>query len=415
MSDSVIRDASLAPAGRDKIRWVEPRMPVLATIEDELARSGILQDVPVALCLHLEAKTARLVLALQKAGARLSVCGSNPLSTQDDVAAALADEGVGVYAWRGTTDEEYHRFLNLALDIEPEFIIDDGADLVALVHEDRKELVPRIRGAAEETTTGLNRMRAMHREGILQFPVLAVNDAQCKYLFDNRYGTGQSVWDGIMRTTNLVVAGTEVVVVGYGWCGKGVAMRAQGLGARVTVTEVDPVPANEALMDGFDVMPLTEAARTADFIITVTGCIRAVTRQHFQVMKDGVILANAGHFDVEIDKPALESMSRGIHKVRPGVEEYELPDGRRVYLLAQGRLVNLAAGDGHPAEIMDLSFALQALALEHLVRNGSRMEPGVYPLGRELDERVARLRLEALGIGIDQLTEEQRRYMEGWH
>ncbi len=414
MVTSMVRDPSLASDGRAKIQWVDPRMPVLARIEEELVRSGVLQDVPVALCLHLEAKTARLILALKEAGAHLSVCGSNPLSTQDDVAAAVAEAGVNVYAWHGATEEEDHRFLDMALGIEPRFVIDDGADLVALLHADRRDLLPNVQGAAEETTTGLNRMRAMHREGILKFPVLAVNDARCKYLFDNRYGTGQSVWDGIMRTTNLVVAGKQVVVVGYGWCGKGVAMRAQGLGARVVVTEIDPVAANEALMDGFSVMPLIDAAREADVVITVTGCAQAVTVEHFEAMKDGALLANAGHFDVEIDKPGLRNLSRTSSSVRGGVEEYTLKDGRRLYLLAEGRLVNLAAGDGHPAEIMDMSFALQALALEHLVRHARDMGPGVYPLGRELDERVARLRLEALGVGIDTLTPEQERYLVGW-
>ncbi len=410
----VVRDISLAASGMRKIDWVRPHMPVLEKVAAEIADSAVLSGLRLTLCLHLEAKTARLALALQEAGALVSICGSNPLSTQDDVAAALAESGVHVYAWHGATDQEYSRFLELALGIEPQIVVDDGADLVSLLHERRRDLMDGLIGASEETTTGLHRIRALHAQGLLSFPVMAVNDARCKYLFDNRYGTGQSVWDSIMRNTNLVVAGKKVVVVGYGWCGKGVAARARGLGARVIVTEVDPVVAIEALMDGFEVMPLVDAAPGADVVITVTGSVKAVGQQHLQVLKSGAFLANAGHFNVEIDVDSLDKLSTSVDRVRENIERYQLGDGRHLYLMGEGRLVNLAAGDGHPTEIMDLSFALQALAAEYLAVHGADLEPGVHLLGRHLDDRVARLYLESVGIGIDAWDDEQQRYATSW-
>ncbi|MCL6633952.1 MAG: adenosylhomocysteinase, partial [Alicyclobacillus herbarius] len=351
-------------------------------------------------------------LTIQAGGAEVAVAASNPLSTQDDVVAALVDRGVTAFAWHGATPEEYHRHLQQLLDFHPHALIDDGGDLVATLHRERPDQVQEIIGGCEETTTGVIRLRAMERDGALRFPMMAVNDAYCKYLFDNRYGTGQSVWDGIMRTTNLVVAGKTVVVIGYGWCGKGVAMRAKGLGARVIVCEVDPIKALEAVMDGFSVMPVVEAAKHGDFFVTVTGDKDCLTRPAFEVMKDGAVLANAGHFDVEISKPDLVRLATQVRTVRRNVEEYQLADGRRLYLLAEGRLVNLASGDGHPAEVMDLTFALQALALRDVVQG--QYAPGVHNLPRETDEQVARLRLEAWGIQIDDLTPAQRDYLGSW-
>ena len=409
-----IRDPGLAPAGWRKIRWVEPRMPVVAALERRMAEERALAGRRIAICLHLEAKTARMALALQRAGAEVAICGSNPLSTQDDVAAALADAGVRVFAWRGATPEEYTDFIDAAVAVRPHLVLDDGGDLVAHLHTRRRELLGDVRGGAEETTTGVIRLQAMAREGVLAFPMVATNHARMKQRFDNRYGTGQSVWDGIMRTTNLVVAGKTVVVCGYGWCGKGVAERARGLGARVIVCEVDPVRANEALMDGHEVMPSEEAAARGDVFITVTGCRDVLTRRHFVRMKDGALLANAGHFDVEICKPDLAALADRVEESRPHVRTYVLADGRRLHLLAEGRLVNLAGGDGHPAEIMDLSFGLQMLALRWVDREAERLGPGVVPLPAELDQQVASLRLEALGVRIDRLTDAQRAYLASW-
>ncbi len=414
MSASIVRDPSLAPAGASKIAWVREHMPVLNAVREELTASGILRGRRVGLALHVEAKTAYLAMCLQAAGAEVAVCGCNPLSTQDDVAAALAETGVQVYAWRGATPEEYGAFLERVLDTRPELLIDDGGDLITLLHTRRRDLLPVVLGATEETTTGIHRLRAMEREGVLEFPVVAVNNAMMKHLFDNRYGTGQSTWDGIMRTTNLLVAGKTVVVIGYGWCGKGVAMRARGLGADVIVCEVDPIAANEALCDGYRVMPSLEAAALGDVFVTVTGCAGVLRREHFLRMRDGALLANAGHFDVEISKPDLQALARARRRVRPNVEEFTLEDGRRLYLLADGRLVNLAAGDGHPVEIMDLSFALQALALAHVAAHGRSLGAQVVPLPRELDEKVARLRLASVGVRIDSLTAEQAEYLRKW-
>lgn len=412
--DSMIRDISLAPQGKVKIDWVKGYMPVLNMLHKDFIQYKPFINQKVLVCLHLEAKTAYLAKVLQAGGAEVAVVASNPLSTQDDVVAALVDSGIRGYAWHGASDSEYRMHIEKALEFEPTLIIDDGGDLVATLHATRPQVAKRVIGGCEETTTGVLRLKAMDRQKKLLFPMIAVNDAFSKYLFDNRYGTGQSVWDGINRTTNLVVAGKNVVVVGYGWCGKGVAMRAKGLGARVIICEVDPIKANEAIMDGFRVMPMLEAASIGDYFVTVTGNKDVIRKEHLQVMKDQAILANAGHFDVEISKPALEELAVGKTLVRSNIMEYEFADGRKVYLLAEGRLVNLAAGDGHPAEIMDLSFALQALSLKYLVEAKGNLSPNVHPVPDNLDQKVARLRLEALGIKIDNLTPEQEAYLNSW-
>lgn len=414
LAPSVIRDASLAPRGRDKIEWAATHMPVLNRLARRMDDSGTLAGHRVAICLHLEAKTAHLARTLQRLGCQVAICGSNPLSTQDDVCAALAEEGVAVYAWHDCTAEEYREFIHMAVAHNPTLIIDDGGDLVNVLHREEKHRLAHVIGGSEETTTGVHRLKAMARDGALAFPMIAANDARSKYLFDNRYGTGQSVWDGIMRTTNLLVAGKVVVVAGYGWCGKGIALRARGLGARVIVCEVDPVRAVEAAMDGSDVMTMAEAAPLGDIFITATGCRDTITGAHFSLMKDGALLANAGHFDVEINKDDLAAGAEEISEVRPGVSEYASRDGRRLYLLAEGRLVNIAAGDGHPAEIMDMSFAVQMLALEYLVEQGERLVPGVVDLPRALDAQVCRERLAAMGMSLDDLTEAQRTYLSSW-
>lgn len=413
-ADSVVRDPGLAGHGRVKIAWARRHMPVLERVARELAAGGELRGRRVGICLHLEAKTACLALALRDAGAEVAVCGSNPLSTQDDVAAALAAEGVRVFAWRGATPQEYREFLRAVARTRPEFVVDDGADLTELLHREERDALSGVVGGAEETTTGVHRLRAMARDGVLAFPVFAVNDSLAKFLFDNRYGTGQSVWDGVVRSTNLLVAGKVVVVVGYGWCGKGVALRARGLGARTVVCEVDPVAAAEALMEGHQVMPLAEAAAVGDVFITATGNRDVIRREHFERMKDGALLANAGHFDVEIAKPDLEALAAEVREARPGVREYRLADGRRLYLLGDGRLVNLVNADGHPVEIMDMAFAVQCLALRTLAREGRGLPPGVHRVPRPVDEEVCALRLQASGVRIDRLTEEQRRYLSSW-
>lgn len=413
-SESTIRDLSLAPMGQLKIDWVKEHMPVLNQLRREFEAELPFAGKRVVICLHLEAKTAYLAQVIKSGGAEVCVAASNPLSTQDDVVAALVAGGIRAHAWHGATDEEYQRHLNLALDFGPDYLIDDGGDLVSTIHRDRRELLERVRGGAEETTTGISRLRAMERDGELGFPMIAVNDAECKYLFDNRYGTGQSVWDGIMRTTNLVVAGKTVVVAGYGWCGKGVAMRAKGLGARVVVTEINAVKANEAWMDGFEVMPMLEAARQGDIFVTVTGNKDVIRDVHYEVMKPGAIMCNAGHFDVEVNKVDLRRLAQAHRVVRPNVEEFLLADGKKLYLLAEGRLVNLAAGDGHPAEVMDMTFALQALSLRFLAENHSTLAKRVYSVPAAIDQCVAHLRLKSLGLEIDALTAEQERYLESW-
>lgn len=408
---SLIKDINLAPQGHDKINWVKEFMPVLNVLNEDLSKTKPLSGKNVVVTMHLEAKTAYLALVLKNAGANVTVTGSNPLSTQDDVAAALVEQGITVFAWYNTTDEEYEQCLHKALDTKPDIIVDDGGDLVSLLHGERSELLPNILGGSEETTTGVIRLRGLAAEGKLKFPMIAVNDAYCKYLFDNRYGTGQSTWDGIMRTTNLAIAGKVVVVAGYGWCGKGVAMRAKGLGANVIITEVDPIKAIEAIFDGFRVMTMEEAAKEGDLFVTLTGCKHVICRQHIAVMKSGALLANAGHFDLEINKEDLAAMAVSRRTVRKNIEEFVLEDGRKIYLLAEGRLVNLAAGDGHPTEIMDLSFAMQALAVLHILEHHKEMENKVFNFPEEVSTKVAELKLAALGLKIDKLTAEQKKYL----
>jgi len=409
--ESIIRDIKLAPQGHDKINWVKEFMPVLNVLNDEFSKTKPLSGKNIVVTMHLEAKTAYLALVLKNAGANVAVTGSNPLSTQDDVAAALVEDGVKVFAWYNTTNEEYEKFLHKALDTKPDIIVDDGGDLVSLLHGERSELLPNILGGSEETTTGVIRLRGLAAEGKLKFPMIAVNDAYCKYLFDNRYGTGQSAWDGIMRTTNLVIAGKVVVIAGYGWCGKGVSMRAKGLGANVIITEVDPIKAIEAMFDGFRVMTMQDAAKEGDIFVTLTGCKHVINGEHIAVMKSGAVLANAGHFDLEINKDDLSQMSVSTRVVRKNIEEFVMNDGRKIYLLAEGRLVNLAAGDGHPTEIMDLSFAMQALAVLHILDHHKEMDNQVFNFPEEVSTKVARLKLAALGLKIDTLTAEQRKYL----
>ena len=408
---SMIRDINLAPSGEMKIKWVERNMPVLRGIGKDFEREKPFAGLKVALSVHLEAKTAYLCRVLAMGGAEMYVTGSNPLSTQDDVAAALAQGGMQVFARYGCSMEEYEECLCRVLEAGPHIIIDDGGDLVHLMHTRYTQLIPHVLGGCEETTTGIHRLRAMAREGSLRFPMVMVNEADCKHMFDNRYGTGQSVWDGINRTTNLIVAGKYVVVSGYGWCGKGVSLRAKGLGAKVIVTETDPVRALEAVMDGYEVMPMADAARLGDMFITVTGCSGVITAAHFETMKDGAILTNAGHFDVEVDMAALEKLAVEKYEARHNIQGYVLPSGKTLFTIAEGRLVNLAAGDGHPAEIMDMSFAVQALSAEYLAKNRGKLQPGVIPVPRELDEAVARRKLAAMGVEIDVLSQAQAEYL----
>ena len=407
--------SELSEQGARRIEWARDHMPVLAAIRDDLKRKKTLRGVRIGMALHVEAKTGVLALTLKEAGAKVRLASCNPLSTDDRVAAALADVyGLEVYAKKWETNEEYFANLNKVLDLKPEIVIDDGADLVFLLHTKRKELLDGVRGANEETTTGIIRLRAMERDGTLRFPVIDVNDAQMKHLFDNRYGTGQSTLDGLMNATNLLIAGKTFVVAGYGWTGRGIAMRAHGMGARVVVTEVDPVKAIEATMDGYEVRSMKAAVRDADFIVSATGDKDIVTAAHFPAMKDGVVLANAGHFDNEISKADLERLAKGKRRVREFVDEYLLPGGKRAYLVAEGRLVNLAAGQGHPVEIMDLSFAIQAVSAAHLAEHAGRLKPRMYPVPPALDRKVAELKLKTLGLRIDRLTKSQRKYMDSW-
>ena len=413
---SEIKDPALWPDGALKIEWVRHHMPLLNGLEAEFRVKQPFAGQKVALSVHLEAKTAYLCLVLAAGGAEMYVTGSNPLSTQDDVAAALVHEGLNVFAWHGATPEEYEAHIRRVLEIGPNIIIDDGGDLVSLMHAEYRHLLPGVIGGCEETTTGILRLQAMDRARKLEFPMMLVNNADCKHLFDNRYGTGQSVWDGINRTTNLIVAGKKVVVAGYGWCGKGVAMRAKGFGAEVVVTEVDPIKAMEAVMDGFDVMPMARAAAVGDFFVTVTGCAGVITREHFLAMKDGAICCNAGHFDVEVDMAGLRKMAVEVAPARNNILSYKLENGKRIYVIAEGRLVNLAAGDGHPAEIMDMSFAIQALSARYLVEHRDLPRvPGkmVHDVPREIDEEVARRKLAYWGCTIDTLTPEQHKYLYG--
>ncbi|WP_025685741.1 adenosylhomocysteinase [Paenibacillus maysiensis] len=415
LQNSIVHDIKLAPEGHLKIDWVEAHMPVLNRIRQEFEQEQPFKGLKVTICLHLEAKTAYLAKVVQAGGAEVTITGSNPLSTQDDVCAALVEDGVTVLAKYNPDPAEFKSLQIKALETKPDLIIDDGGDLVTLLQSERPDLISTIRGGAEETTTGIIRLKALEKEGQLHFPMVAVNDAYCKYLFDNRYGTGQSAFDGIIRTTNLVVAGSTVVVVGYGWCGKGVAMRAKGLGAKVVVTEVDSIKAVEAHMDGFHVLPMVEAAKLGDFFITVTGNKAVITGEHFDVMKDGAVLCNAGHFDVEVSKPELAKRSESIRTVRRNIEEYRFKDGRKMYLLAEGRLVNLAAADGHPAEIMDTTFALQALGLKYVNDRYNELGKAVINVPYEIDEQVARFKLDSLGIKIDSLTEDQKVYLDSWN
>ncbi|MGG4045455.1 MULTISPECIES: adenosylhomocysteinase [Paenibacillus] len=414
LQNSVVKDMALAPEGHLKIDWVEAHMPVLNEIRKQFEAEQPFKGLKVTISLHLEAKTAYLAKVVKAGGAEVTITGSNPLSTQDDVCAALVEDGVTVLAKYNPDPVEYKEFLIRALETRPDLIIDDGGDLVTILHSERPDLLETIRGGAEETTTGIIRLKALEKDGLLKFPMVAVNDAYCKYLFDNRYGTGQSVFDAINRTTNLVVAGKTVVVVGYGWCGKGVAMRAKGLGAKVIVTEVNAIRAVEAHMDGFEVMPMLEAAKHGDFFVTVTGNRDVITGEHYDVMKDGAILSNAGHFDVEVNKPELAARAESVRTVRRNIEEYKLTDGRKIYLLAEGRLVNLGAGDGHPAEIMDMTFALQAMSLKYVNDNYQNLGAQVLNVPLEIDEQVARHKLASLGIQIDRLSQEQIRYLDSW-
>ena len=414
MREYEIRDISLAPSGHRKIQWVKNNMPLLAALEDEFRESRPFEDTRISLSIHLEAKTAYLCLVLAAGGAQMSVTGSNSLSTQDDVAAALADSGISVFAVHGATDEEYKRHIEMCLEHRPNIIIDDGGDLVEMIHGKRPDLGEEVIGGCEETTTGVIRLKAMEKDGVLRFPMVAVNDAKCKHLFDNRYGTGQSVWDSIMRNTNLIVASKTAVVVGYGWCGRGIAMRASALGARVIVTEVDPVKAMEAVMDGYEVMTMEKAASRGDFFISATGCKHTVTLEHMEKMKKGAILANAGHFNVEIDMEGLERAAVSKRTARDNITEYTLPGGNTVNVIAEGKLVNIAAADGHPAEIMDLSFAVQAMSALYIKENHETMERRVIDVSGEIDDMVAKRRLRAWGTEIDSLTEDQKEYLNSW-
>lgn len=410
--NSMIKDIALAPTGHQKIAWVKEHMPLLNILNERYAEKKIFDGLNMVVTIHLEAKTAYLAQTFKNCGANVVVTGSNPLSTQDDVAAALADSGITVFATHACSQEEYDLYLSKALDTKPSLIIDDGGDLVNMLHSTRRELIPNLIGGSEETTTGVHRLKALNEAGKLAFPMIAVNDAYCKYLFDNRYGTGQSSWDGIMRTTNLAVAGKTVVVAGYGWCGKGVAMRAKGLGANVIVTEIDPIKGIEAVFDGFRVMPMREAAKYGDFFVTVTGCKDVITKEHFPLMKDGAVLANAGHFDVEINVKDLEAMTvEPAYEVRKNITTYTMPNGKKINLLGEGRLVNLACGDGHPVEVMDLSFAMQFLAMKYLLEHKGELQNNLYVLPEELNTEIAALKLEAMGAGIDTLTPEQYAYL----
>ena len=410
---SEIKDIKLAKSGRQKIEWVKKYMPVLSMLEGENKDKKPLAGLNITVCIHLEAKTAYLCEVLGACGAKVTAAGSNPLSTQDDVVAALVEGGTEVFATHGCTEEEYYGYLEKALDTKPDIIMDDGGDLVHMLHTQKRELISRIKGASEETTTGVLRLKAMEKQGKLEIPVIPVNDAECKYMFDNRYGTGQSVWDGIMRTTNLIMAGKRVVIAGYGWCGKGAAQKARGLGARVIITEINHRKAIEAIMDGFEVMTMEEASKVGDIFLTLTGCDNVINEKHFKNMKDGVILANAGHFDCEVNVAKLREISVSAKEMRANVTGYEQKDGRILNVIAEGRLVNLASGDGHPAEIMDMSFALQFLALKYIAEQGDKLKVGINNLPYELDYGVAIKKLEAMGGAVDILTEEQRKYLYG--
>jgi adenosylhomocysteinase len=415
MSNYDIKDAKLAEGGRRRIEWAEREMPVLRLVRERFEKEKPLKGIRVSACLHVTTETANLMRTLQAGGADLVLTASNPLSTQDDVASSLVThDEIPVFAIKGEDNVTYYKHLNAALDHQPQITMDDGADLVSVMHKERRNLIPNMIGSMEETTTGVIRMRAMAADHALEFPVIAVNDAMTKHFFDNRYGTGQSTLDGIIRATNILLAGKVFVVAGYGWCGRGLAMRARGMGAIVVVTEVDPMPALEAVMDGFQVMPMEAAARIGDVFVTVTGDKNVLDEQHFAAMKDGAIVANSGHFNVEINIPALEEMSTSKRLVRPFVEQYEIKDGRRINLLGEGRLINLAAAEGHPASVMDMSFANQALSTEYLLRHGKELDKKVYSVPQDIDREIARLKLQAMGVNIDVLTPEQVSYLNSW-
>lgn len=410
-----VKDITLAPKGKLRIEWAEQDMPVLRSIRERFRREQPLKGIRMGACLHVTTETANLAITLKEGGAEVSLCASNPLSTQDDVAAALVAEwGIPTYAIKGEDNDTYYRHIRAVLDARPQITMDDGADTVGLIHSDRPELAGEIIGGTEETTTGVLRLRAMEKEGVLKYPIVAVNDANTKHLFDNRYGTGQSTLDGILRATNRLLAGTRFVVGGYGWCGRGLASRAHGMGAHVIVTEVDPLRALEAVMDGYRVMPMSEAAPIGDIFCTVTGNTTVLAGEHFETMKDGAILANSGHFNVEIDIDALKTLAVERRMIRDFVEEFKLKSGRRIYLLGDGRLINLASAEGHPASVMDMSFANQALCAEYMVRNGKSLEAKVYPVPEEIDREIARLKLAAMGVKIDPLSPKQERYLAAW-
>ena len=410
-----VKEINLAEGGRRKIEWAEREMPVLRLIRERFVKERPLKGIRLSACLHVTSETANLMKTLHDGGAEVVLAASNPLSTQDDVAASLVTHlEMPVYAIKGEDHVTYYRHINAAVDHAPHVTMDDGADLVSTLHKDRRDMLGNMLGGTEETTTGVIRLRAMAADGALAFPVVAVNDAQTKHFFDNRYGTGQSTLDGIVRATNILLAGKTFIVAGYGWCGRGLAMRARGMGANVIVTEVEPLPALEAVMDGFRVMTMQEAAKVGDIFVTVTGDLNVIDGEHFAVMKDGAIIANSGHFNVEINIPALESMAREVRLVRPFVEQYELTDGRRINLLGEGRLINLAAAEGHPASVMDMSFANQALAVEYMVKTGKSLENKVYSVPEEIDREIARLKLHAMGVSIDILTAEQVKYLNSW-
>jgi adenosylhomocysteinase len=410
-----VRDMSLAPEGRDRIAWAGAEMPVLALIRERFEKERPLDGVRIAACLHVTTETANLMLTLAAGGGEVALCASNPLSTQDDVAAALVEAGIDTYAIKGEDTDTFFKHINAVLDVHPNITMDDGADMVSVLHKERVDQIAEIIGGTEETTTGVIRLRAMATDQALKYPIVSVNDADTKHLFDNRFGTGQSTIDAIMRATNRLLAGRTIVVCGYGMCGRGVSSRARGMGAHVIVTEVDPTAAIEAVMEGYRVMPIREAARVGDIFITVTGDTTVIGREHMELMKDGAMLANSGHFDVEIDKPALAELGTGgVRRVREFVDEYTLADGRHLYLLGEGRLVNLSAAEGHPAAVMDMSFANQALAAEWVVKNRGSLQPRVYPVPTEIDKEVARLKLRAMGVEIDELTAEQEHYLHSW-
>ncbi len=410
-----VKDIALSSEGKKKIEWAEKDMPVLRIIKKEFKEKKPLKGLTISACLHVTAETANLAITLKEGGANLFLCASNPLSTQDDVAASLAkDFGINVFAIKGENNETYFKHINAVLDQNPQIVMDDGADLVSELHKNRKNQIPKIIGSTEETTTGVIRLEALAKSGKLLFPVMAVNESKTKHMFDNRYGTGQSTLDGIIRATNRLLAGQVFVVAGYGWCGKGLASRARGMGAHVIVTEIDSVKALEANMDGFEVMPMNLAVKKANFICTVTGNKHVLREEHFKVMKDGCIISNSGHFDIEIDLIALKKLSKKVSNVRPANEEYELKDGRKIYVIAEGRLVNLGSAEGHPSSVMDMSFANQAFATLHLVKNAGKLEKNVHVLPNEIDERIASLKLKAIGVTHDKLTPDQKKYLGSW-